>query len=30
MEVCFRNWEYGACVTIECKELDIDEIISEW
>lgn len=24
------GWQYGACVTIECKELDIDEIISEW
>lgn len=24
------GWCYGACVTIKCKELNIDEIISEW
>lgn len=24
------GWQYGACVSIVCKELDIDEIITEW
>lgn len=24
------GWCYGACVTIKCKELNIDEIITEW
>lgn len=24
------GWGYGACVTIECKDLNIDEIITEW
>lgn len=24
------GWAYGACVSIECSALDIDEILSEW
>lgn len=24
------GWCYGACVSIKCKELNIDEIITEW
>ena len=24
------GWNYGACVTIKCKELNIDEKISSW
>lgn len=24
------GWPYGACVTLNCKALDINEILSEW
>ena len=24
------GWNYGACVTVKCKELNIDEVISQW
>lgn len=24
------GWQYGACVSIECKDLNIDEVISQW
>lgn len=24
------GWSYGACVTIKCKELNIDETITQW
>jgi hypothetical protein len=24
------GWQYGACVTLICKELNIDETISQW
>ena len=24
------GWKYGACVTVECKALDIDEELSSW
>lgn len=24
------GWHYGACVTVKCKELNINEVISQW
>ena len=24
------GWYYGACVTVKCKELNINEVISQW
>ena len=24
------GWHYGACVSVKCKELDLNEVLSEW
>ena len=23
-------WQYGACASVKCKELDLNEVLSEW
>lgn len=24
------GWHYGACASVKCKELDLDEVLSQW